>query len=209
MRLAQPRLLVAALFVAIASAPALAIAGYGSGPRGPSYGYYQDEDGFFVRRGLTGGIGFGLGVLSTDSGIFECFDCSFQPAALGLNGHIGGMLDHRTALVGEYWLQAQQLDRFGDATGIQHLVMGAIQHWVHPQFWVKGGLGVAALQVSYYDGFVDELASGIAVMGALGYEFIFAPDFAIDIQLRFGSGLYRGVGDRASTALVGAGISWY
>jgi hypothetical protein len=209
MRHLSPRLTTAALALALALAPALALARGGPPPRAPGYGSYQDSEGFFLRRGLTAGLGFGVGALSTDSGIFDCRDCVFRPAAVGFHGHLGVMLDHRLALSGEYWNQIQRLDYFGDAYGIQHMLMGSLQHWLHPQFWIKGGLGLASLQVSYYDGFVEELNYGTALMAAAGYEFAFAPDFSIDVQLRLGTGMYRHVSDRANTALLGIGIAWF
>ena len=209
MRFTAPRLLAAALLVALIAAPAFALAQSGPPPRGPSYGSLQDDDGFFLRRGLAGGLGFGLGALSTDSGIFDCPDCVVHPVAVSISGHLGWMLDHRTSLGGAYWGQVQRLDFHGDAYGWQHMLMGAVQHWLTPQFWIKGGLGLASLQVSYWDGFAEELNVGTAVMAAAGYEVIFTPDFAFDIQVRLGSGMYRYVSDRASTAVIGVGVSWY
>ncbi len=208
MRRTVPRLITASLFFTLLSVPALALAQPGpASQRG--YEPYLDDEGFFVRRGLTAGVGLGVGALSTDSGIFDCVDCAFSPAAVSIHGHLGGMLDHRTALMGEYWGQMQRLDYFGDAYGVQHMLMGAIQHWLHPQLWIKGGLGLASLQVSYYDGFVDELNHGTAIMAAAGYEIAFAPDFSLDIQLRVGSGMYRYVQDRATTAVIAGGLSWF
>ncbi len=210
---ALSRALIATIAVVLL-APSVASAergfqyGYGGG-HGGAYDHLEDEEGFFLRRGLTGGVGLGVGVLSTDSGIFDCPDCAVRPAALGLNAHIGGMLNHRTALLGEYWNQLQTLDSQGRAVGVQHMLMGSLQHWLAPQAWVKGGLGIASLQVSYDDGFVDDLNHGTALMAAAGYEVAAAPDFALDIQLRLGSGFYSYVRDRAATALIAVGASFY
>jgi hypothetical protein len=209
MRQLSPRLIIASFAIALTVAPALAFAQSGPPHRGPGYGHYQDSEGFFLRRGLTAGLGFGVGGLSTDSGIFDCTDCASRPAAFGFHGHLGIMLDHRLALSAEYWNQIQRLDYFGDAYGWQHMVMGSLQHWLHPQVWIKGGLGIATLQVTYFDGFAEELNYGTALMAAAGYEFAFAPDFAIDVQLRLGTGMYRYVADRANTALIGIGIAWF
>lgn len=178
--------------------------GYGGG------GYYGEPP---PRQGLAIGVGLGVGGMGSDSGITDCIDCGdTNPASLGLDFHIGGMLNPQTALLFEVWGTGQTLDADGFNILTQTMVMGALQYWLSPEFWIKGGLGVAALDVQYDDGYVsadDEVDRGMALMGAAGYELARSTTFAVDLQLRLGSGSYHGIDDRVNTAMVGIGFNWY
>jgi hypothetical protein len=46
-------------------------------------------------------------------------------------------------------------------------------------------------------------------MGAGGYELLHAPNFAIDLQLRLGSGNYDGISEQVNVLMVGLGANWY
>ena len=201
-------------------APTLAAAQPGAGQPPPSTapgGYYASpppiSDGFFGRRGISIGFGFGLGAMSDTSGPIECVNCDYNPAAFGFDFHIGGMLNPRLALLLEIWGTGQTLDNAGSVTLMQGMFMVAAQYWVTPQLWIKGGLGAADLSLSYDDGYYEPTSEAIdkggAVMGGLGYEVMSSRRFAIDIHGRIGIGTYDGIQDQITVGTVGVGFNWY
>lgn len=201
------------LVLAIILAPAIASAQYyGGGP-----GYYNGPSnrlpgGFHNRTGrLTWGFSIGLGGMHDDgSGITNCDNCANAPA-LELDGHIGGMIGPRFGLMFEGQLNARTVhsDVYnGDTTLSQSAAMIAGQFWVTPQLWVKGGLGLVGLQadntyVTY------DYGTGVAVMGAVGFELMSARYFAIDLQGRIIEGTYNSGNDHVTAANVGLGFNWY
>lgn len=186
-------------------------------PPPPGGGYYgapapAHGPSFRHRQGLTLGVGFGIGDMSADSGPIDCLDCSYDPGAAGFDFHIGGMLNPRLALLFELWISGKTLDAGGSATLFQSVAMVAGQYWVTPRLWLKGGLGAAHLSVTYDDGYYagdEPIDDGLAAMGALGYELVAGPRFALDVQLRLGTGSYDGIGDQIHTGLLGLGFNWY
>ncbi|HET6610496.1 MAG TPA: hypothetical protein VFG83_00830 [Kofleriaceae bacterium] len=221
------KLILSAAAAAFALAvPGLAHAQPGAAPPPPNsggyyangyQGYYATPEttagGFFVRQGWTAGAGLGFGGLDTDSGVLDCFECDYDPTAVGLNAHLGYMINPRVQLLGEVWAQFQQIDVDGYGIGYQSMVLAAIQFWALPQLWLKGGLGVATLGVTYDDGYDEELAEGAALMLAAGYEVYSAPDFAVDLELRVGAGSYpdadNGFGDSAQSVMLSLGFDFY
>ena len=201
------------LVLAIILAPAIASAQYyGGGP-----GYYNGPNnripgGFHNRTGrLTWGFGIGLGGMHDDgSGITNCDNCANAPA-LELDGHIGGMIGPRFALMFEGQLNARTVhsDVYnGDTTLSQSAAMIAGQFWITPQLWVKGGLGLVGLQAD--DTYVTyDYGTGVAVMGAVGFELMSARFFAIDLQGRIIEGTYNSGNDHVTAANVGIGFNWY
>jgi hypothetical protein len=172
------------------------------------------EDGFFYRRGLTLGVGLGIGGMDSDTGALDCDNCIYTPITGALDFHIGAMINPRLALLFELWVTAKPLDEAGTSTLSQSMAMVGVQYWLSPQLWIKGGLGFSYLNLSYDDGYYVEdaaVAEGGAIMGALGYEVMSAPRFAIDLQLRLGAGTYQGLGfgDQIHALTVGGGINWY
>jgi hypothetical protein len=206
-----PRLLFSAATAAVvlfATGVATAQPGYGPPPPPPGYGYYPPTE----RMGLTLGIGLGIGGMDTDSNLAACRGCDYDPAAGGLWFHIGGMINPRLAGLFEFWVHGQAIDSTGATTLWQSMLMGAVQYWLTPQFWLKGGLGFAGLSVQYDDGYAygeEDLGTGLAVMGAVGFEILHSTEFAIDLQLRLGSGSYDGIDEQVNVAMFGIGFNWY
>jgi hypothetical protein len=203
-------------------APSVALAQPGAPPPPPppgagggGGGYYAQPTGpqHFDRRGFTIGVGFGVGGMASDSGILEdCFDCDYEPASVGFDVHLGGMINPRLALLGEIWGMGQSVDAYGSTTLVQTLVMFAAQYWVTPQLWLKGGIGAANLSYSYDTGsdvVSEDIDAGAALMGAVGYEVMSSPRFALDLQLRLGSGSYDGINEQVSVGMLGLGLNWY
>jgi len=198
------------LVLAILFAPALASAQryYGRGNGGP-----PDAGGFHNRTGrLTFGFGVGLGGMSDNgSAISSCDNCNYNPAALELDGHIGGMISPRLALMFEAQANVQTIhsDFFnGDTTLTQGAAMFAAQVWLLPQLWLKGGLGFANLQTDDTF-FTRDLGSGIAAMGGIGVELLSARNFALELQGRIIEGTYNSGNDHLTSGTIGIGINWY
>lgn len=208
-------LLVAVLLTSAAAATAAAQPGQPPPPP-PGYGpspYYGPPPAYQpqARRGLAIGFGFGVGGMDSQDGI-RCDGCSSEPVAGGFNGHIGAMLAPNLAILLEGTVTGQQLDAVGAQTLMQAQLLAAVQYWLTPMLWIKGGLGSSHLSISYDDGYEtqsEELDTGMAAMAAIGYEVLHAPRFAIDVDLRLSTGTYNGLDDKISAGLVGVGFSWY
>ena len=212
-----------AIFAGISGlVPGLAAAqGYygGSGP-----GYYgppqpaANPGGFHNRQGrLAWGFSVGLGGMhDAGSQITSCNNCNYNPIAVEVDGHIGGFLGPRFALMAEAQVNAQTVhsDAYDADTVIsQNTLMIAGQFWVTPQLWIKGGIGFAHLQAedTY---FVYDIGTGAAIMGGIGYELMSARNFAVDLQGRIIQGTYNSdnggyLSDSVTSATVGVGLNWY
>ena len=163
------------------------------------------------RYGLTLGFGFGLGGMDADSGDL-CLDCDYDPIAFGFDFHIGGMLNPKMALLAELTLTGQTLDSEGFSWVYQSMFLGAVQYWLTPQLWLKGGLGFSQLDVQYDDGyetFEETIDTGMGLLGAIGYEVLHSTQFAIDLSLRLQGANYDKIDDTVSSALFAIGVNWY
>lgn len=209
--------LLAALLLVTAAVGTAAAQPGGYGPPPPGYGppppapYYGPPP-VAERRGLAIGFGFGIGGMEAESGPLRCDGCDFDPIAGGIDFHIGAMINPRMAILFELQGTGQTLDDQGFETLTQVMLMGAVQYWATPQLWVKGALGTSHLGISYDDGYQSdsaELDSGLGVMGAVGYELLSSPQFAIDLSLRLSSARYDGLDDSIHSGLVGVGFNWY
>lgn len=202
------------LVLAVMLAPAIAGAqGYYGGP---GYGPAPQPipGGFHNREGrLAWGFGFGLGYMNDNGSAVTCQGCDAQPVTAAFDFHIGGMVSPRLAILFELQANGQQiaLDPTTDVTLVQTLAMGAVQYWVTPQFWVKGGIGVANLQENDNVNGVTYTppSDGLALLGAAGFELMSARFFALDLQGRLSSGSYNGTGDHITSGTIGLGLNWY
>jgi hypothetical protein len=200
---------------ALAPSDALAQPGYGPGP-----GYYaapppnsQLPGGFHNRQGrLTFGFSAGLGGMNDNGGDLECSGCDYSTLSGQVSGHIGGFIGPRLALMFEAQANVQQLsqEQFieDDLFLTQYAAMVAAQYWVTPQLWLKGGLGLANLQVS--DAFGESnIDNGTAIMGAVGFELFSARYMSVDLQGRLLNGSYEGIDNNITAASVGIGVNWF
>jgi hypothetical protein len=191
---------------AILIVPALASA------QGYNGGYGRGEYGFHHRQGrLTWGVAIGLGGMHDNgSGVTVCDNCSTAPA-LEVDGHIGGMIGPRFALMFEAQANGRTIHSDslnGDTTITQTAAMIAGQFWITPQLWIKGGLGVAGLQAdSAY--VTTDYGTGGAIMGAVGFELLSARFFAVDLQGRIIEGTYNSGNDNVTAGNIGIGVNWY
>lgn len=202
------------LVLAIMLAPGLVAAQgyYGSGP-----GYYNQPNripgGFHDRTGrLAFGGSLGLGGMHDEgSGITSCDNCANAPAFEG-DLHIGGMITPRFALLFEAQANGRTVhsDLYnGDTVMTQTAAMLAGQLWLTPQLWVKGGIGVSQIQLDDAYGTYGQRGTGVALMGAVGFELLSARFFAVDLQGRLIEGGYDSLNDNITAANVGIGINWY
>jgi hypothetical protein len=208
-------LLAVVLFSSL-TGTALAQPGYGPPPGQPGYGppppaYYPPPPPP-GRSGLAIGFGFGLGGMEADSGPIRCDRCNYDPVAGGFDFHIGAMLQPNLALLFELNATGQRLDAVGAEYLNQIQLMAALQYWITPMLWIKGGVGSSHLSISYDDGYggdTADLDSGLGLMGAIGYEILHSSRFAIDLQLRLSSGTYGGLEDEIHAGILGVGFNWY
>ena len=125
-----------------------------------------DDYGFHERR-MNVGVSLGVGGMSDRGGSVECVNCNYGTFSGEFAAHLGGFVAPRVALMAELQFNAQTLATDGrdDTVLVQTGLMGAVQGWVAPRFWLKGGLGLAHLTIddSYFNMTVD---NGIAIMGA-------------------------------------------
>ncbi len=211
--------LIVAGLGALVLAPAVAAA-QPSGPPPGRGGYYTQPPtvpgGFHDRTGrMALGFSLGLGGMKANDSAISCSGCDYDPLAGEFDFHIGGMLSPRFALLFEIQGNAQTIaeNAYYADTLVSAAAMIAGQYWVHPQVWVKGGIGAASLAVSRDDGYDEPLNSeseeGMAVMGAVGFEVFSAKNFAIDLQGRVISASYDGIGENITSGTVGVGFNWY
>jgi len=216
----KPRTLVAFAAVLLAPAAAFAQPSYGPPPPPPQQGYYsqptqQVPGGFHDRTGrMALGVSLGLAGMTANGKAIDCLDSDYDPVAMGVDFHIGGMLSPRFALLFEVQANAQTVADnayYVDTLG-SGAAMVAGQYWVSPQLWVKGGLGGASLSVSRDDGYVSESSDsseGVAIMGAVGYEVLSARTFSIDLQGRVISASYDDIDQNITAGSLGLGFNWY
>jgi hypothetical protein len=206
--------------------PAIASAQGYYGPPPPPYGggYYARPPamlpgGFYDRTGrLALGFSIGLGAMHSNAyGDITCPNCDYNPAAVEVDFHVGGMIAPRFALLFEVQgnLQTIDQDAQGDTLTLsQGTAMVAGQFWLTPRLWVKGGIGAAHLSydtTDYYgnSGGSQPISNGAAVMGAIGYELFSTREFAVDLQGRLIEGSYKDLGDQITSGTVGVGFNWY
>ena len=180
------------------------------------YGPPRDPQGFHRRAGhLTWGFSLGLGYMHDNGGTIACTACDQQPITGQLEGHIGGMLNNRMGLMLEIQGNAQQvsgLDPNNDLTLRQILVMGALQYWLTPILWIKGGIGFANLDVIDDYGYAYPVNdTGLGLLAGIGVELFSARRFAFELQGRFTEGIYHysdGT-ENVTSGTIGIGFNWY
>jgi hypothetical protein len=187
-----------ATFLLLGSA-SVAQAQYGAPP--PGYGYPPPPAGMY-RQGLVLGVGVGVGGISASN----CGDVCGIAGALEL--HIGGMINPRLAIMGDFWFNGRTVPNT-DVSVVHSLYTVAAQYWATDNVWIKGGIGGANMNLSSnIDAFTYGDESGFGVMAAGGIEFLQMGTFALDGQLRLGHGFYSQGGDVNAWALM-IGANWY
>ncbi|MBV8761515.1 MAG: hypothetical protein JO257_29740 [Deltaproteobacteria bacterium] len=201
-------LLVLAVLLVPAIAGAQGYYGGGGGYGAPLPG------GFHNRMGRPmWGVSVGLGGMSDDGGDIKCdASCDYNPISVEVDAHLGGMLSPRFGLMAEFQDNAQTVHSDvlnGDTVLTQSALMIAGQFWITPQFWVKGGIGLAHLDTQDAFGPSGNYGGGGVIMGAAGFELLSARFFAVDLQGRLIEGTYHGINDHVTGATIGLGLNWY
>jgi hypothetical protein len=209
----RPLILAAALLApaaAVAQPMAAPQVGYAPvNPNPPVAGGFHDRGGRMML-----GFSFGMGGMKIGDADVNCSGCDYEPIAIEFDAHIGGMLNPRLAIMFEAQANAQTVEenQFSAKSLVQGTAMVAVQYWVTPQLWIKGGIGGAQLGYSYDDGGQttqsESLAKGGAVMGAVGYEILSARTFSIDAQARMIQGSYE-EGQDLTSGSIGVGFNWF
>jgi Outer membrane protein beta-barrel domain len=143
------------------------------------------------RKGLVVGLGGGGGTMTCDG-------CNSTSGFAG-QFHLGGMLTDKLALV----VDGSGVSREEDGATLTSLVSGvAVQYFVSPRVWVKGGVGAGWLQAS-----IDRISvtsdPGLAFLGGLGVEVLQKEKFAIDLQFRFTTASIEGERNNSFFGVVG------
>jgi hypothetical protein len=147
-------------------------------------------------------IGFSLGTGEMQQA--DCEDCD-PLDGVALDIHLGGMITPRLALMFDGSAVSHQL---GDGALTQAVDTVALQYWVTPRLWIKGGVGVAQMSVSDEDGeTVEESETGRGALAAIGYELVQSRTFALDLQARVAAGEYSDVTITNGSVLLG--FNWY
>jgi hypothetical protein len=202
--------------------PALASAQGYYGPPPGGGGYYAQPatlpGGMWDRTGrLALGFSIGLGGMHSNAyGDIGCPTCNYNPAAVEVDFHIGGMLSPRFALLFEGQGNLQTVDdngQGGTVTLSQSTAMIAGQFWLTPRLWLKGGIGAAHLSYDFNDPYgtagSQPISNGAAVMAGAGYELFSTREFAVDLQARIIEGSYKDLGDQITSGTIGLGFNWY
>jgi len=161
-------------------------------------------EGRVYRQGLILGGGLGVGHISCDGA-----DCGDVNSAGGLNLQIGGMVSPNVGLMVDAWGMSHRDG--SDATFTHTIVTGAIRYWLVPRLWLQGGVGLAQATWDYSDSLVDYQSKSDtvpALMGAIGVEVLSTPTFAMNLELRGGTGFFED-DTRVRNLSFGVGVDWY
>ena len=162
-----------------------------------------------VRQGFFVGFSVGAGNMSCET-VGEDEVCDGVTEAGGAALHLGTMLRPHLALSGEVWVMGHTEDYVTITNAITTI---GIVYWLTPNLWIRGGVGGAVASWQYKGPLGlelgDETESVPAVMGAVGYELKSTPHFAIDIQLRGGTGYYEDEQAKTHNVALAVGFTWY
>jgi uncharacterized membrane protein YtjA (UPF0391 family) len=166
--------------------------------------YVEGTQTTVVRHGLIIGGGIGLGHISCDGA-----DCDDMNGAGGLNLQVGGMVAPSLGLMVDAWGMSHRDG--SDATFTHTIITGALRYWASPRLWLQGGVGVAQATWDYSNDVVDFQSKSDtvpALMGAVGIELLSAPTFAMNLELRGGTGFFED-DTRVRNLSLGVGVDWY
>jgi hypothetical protein len=189
------------------------------------------------RAGLMGGASIGGGSLSlegpaeVDPGVSLVRQRDSHLGTFAVDLHLGGMLGAKTAamlaltfdtgLGGPFGQNVEV--RVGDSrvaagsseTSLWAGVIGvAVQRWLLPRAWVRGGAGSGFLQREFTLGTDGDYLTvtvdrgyAFAVLAAAGVEVYRRANFAVDAEFHLSAFSLRGVGVYAPSVQVG--FNWY
>ena len=130
----------------------------------------------------------------------------------GAELHIAYMIGKKLAISAEGWGMRHQGTDFGVDWTITHL-MATVgpQYWILPRMWLRGGFGYARSTIVAdvpIVGIVEDESENVpAVTLGLGLEVISGRTFAMDVQVRAGTGFYEN--NDTSNVGLGVGLTWF
>lgn len=159
-----------------------------------------------TRLGLALGFGLGGGDIVCES---EADVCDGVVEAGGFDLHALYMLQQKLGLIFDLWVMAHTEDRF---TLSQTITTVGARYWLMPRLWVQGGLGGAHARATY-DGplvnITDRTDSVPGFMVGAGLEVLTGSSFALDLQLKAGTGFYDDDSTKGRNVWFGVGFTWY
>jgi hypothetical protein len=162
-----------------------------------------ERGGFFV--GL--GVGFGTLTVYSDDGGDE--SDSFGPSVV-FDLHLGGLITPRlgigVAFTGSS--HTEELAPFGSFTIYQHNAVVFAQYWVLERLWLRAGLGKATIG-SRVDRRTAVEFPGVGFVGAVGYEVLHRPDYALDVVIDLWGAGYKGQAGSSTTGAFELQFTWY
>lgn len=162
-----------------------------------------------VRGGGTFGIGVGVGHINCEDADGNDCDGGDLSEAGGLSLRAGIMLAPGAALSAELWGLRHDEDH---ADVSQVMLTAQVRAWLVPRLWVQGGAGVARTTVEYdlgnFGTIVEESDVVPALAAGVGLEVVSDRTFALDVELKGGTGLYED-DLRVYNASLGLGVSFY
>ena len=210
------RLFSLCAFASILLFSTLAIAQYQAPPPPPPNSYgpppAQLSPPTLERNGFMWGFSVGGGTLTGENCSGEELECSESGAAVSVS--IGAALQPKLGIMLDGSVVMIPLDH---DYALNHVVSTiALQYWVSPNVWIKGGLGVGRFTISDPDGEqVGESQEGAAIMAGAGYEIYQGSSFVIDLQTRIAVVQYEISNESSSrsetftNASVAVGFNWY
>ena len=119
--------------------------------------------------------------------------------SLGLDFNLGGFLNPRLALMYD---AASWADSDQGATFVLAVNTVAVQYWLSPRGWLKGGAGLSQARISGNGGSDSE--SGFGMTGAGGYELTHSGAFAMDVSGRLSMLSFEGISFTLFNVVIGA-----
>jgi len=171
-------------------------------PPPPPGGAYYTPPPPDYRTGWNFGFGLGGGDISCEG---ETCDGVTEAGSLTIQG--GMMLQPRLRVLGDIWVMGHKEDNF---TLTHSIVTGGLQYWLLNRLWLRGGIGVASAKLKYDGIFVDvedRTENVLGISGGIGFEAYSKKSFALDVELRGGTGFYDDV--KAHNAAFNVGVTWY
>jgi hypothetical protein len=159
-----------------------------------------------TRVGLAFGFGVGGGDIVCES---EADVCDGVVEAGGFDLHGLYMLQQKLGLIFDIWVMAHNEDRF---TLSQTITTFGARYWLMPRLWIQAGFGGAHARASYDGPLInisDRTDSVPGLMAGVGFEVLTRRSFALDLQLKGGTGFYDDESTKGRNLWFGLGFTWY
>lgn len=163
------------------------------------------------RAGTFGGALYG-GALTCeyldDNGSYR--DCGDSLEAGGISLFGGFYVTPRLVVIGDLWgtIHAESDPLVGSVSISQTFFTANVRAFVSDRIWLQGGLGGAQVKLTVDDQEFDSDTVPGLLLGA-GVELMTRRSFALDLQFRYGSGIYEDGDTKINSVGLGIGGSWF